>query len=164
MESVRELIQILVRRFRLVIASSCERCCGEGVSLVQGNILFEIGRRENPAMQQVAEALGMDITTFSRQIKTLENKGLVKKSPDPDDRRVNILALTSEGKKAIDQIDLHMNQYLEQLFSSLTAFEQEAVIKAIKLLNKALLKSVSVVLKDNFSAKYLKKISKSGLP
>ena len=141
MENVHELIRILVRRVRLMNASCCENCCGAGVSLVQGNIMFEIERRENPAMQQVAEALGMDNTTFSRQIKTLENKGLVKKSPDSEDRRVNVLALTPKGKKAIDQIDLHMNQYLEQLFFSLTEFEQEAVISSIKVLNKALFKS-----------------------
>jgi len=141
LENVHELIRILVQRFGLLNASCCENCFGEGVSLVQSYILFEIRRAENPAMHQVAEALGIDITTFSRQIKSLENKSLVTKSPDPEDRRINILALTSEGKRITDQIDMRMNSYLEQLLSCFTEFEREVVIKSMKLLNKALFKS-----------------------
>ena len=60
MESVREELQLFVRRFGLLNASCCDECCGQQVSMVQSHILFEIRRRGSPSMQRVAEELGMD--------------------------------------------------------------------------------------------------------
>ena len=141
MEDLRELFQIFVRRFGLLNASCCDWCCGQEVSLVQSHILYEINRRQNPSMQQVAEALGMDITTFSRQIKTLEQKGFVQKNLDPSDRRVSILSLTDEGSKAEKVIDDRMRDYIDKILAQMTDFERDMVIKSIQLLNKTIVKS-----------------------
>lgn len=92
-------------------------------------------------MQQVSEALGTDITTFSRQIQTLMKMNLVKKTPDPEDRRVHILSLTPEGKEVAATIDQQMNAYLDEIFSHMNEFEKETVIRSIKLLNEAMAKT-----------------------
>jgi DNA-binding MarR family transcriptional regulator len=89
----------------------------------------------------VAEALGTDITTFSRQIQSLIKMNVVKKMPDPDDRRVYILSLTTEGKYVAATIDQQMNAYLDEIFSHMNDFEKETVIRSIKLLNEAMAKS-----------------------
>lgn len=141
MEDIRELFQIFVRRFGLLNASCCDCCCGEEVSLVQSHILYEINRRQNPSMQQVAEALGMDITTFSRQIRTLEQKGFVRKNPDQNDRRVSILSLTVEGSRAEKSIDDRMRDYIDKILAQMTDFERDMVIRSIQLLNKTIVKS-----------------------
>lgn len=146
MENTRELLQIFVRRFGLLNASCCDCCCGEELSLVQSHIIYEINRQINPSMQQVADALGMDITTFSRQIKSLVKKGLVSKSPASEDRRVSILTLTQEGERMERQIDERMNGFIEKILAQLTDFERDMVIKSIQLLNKAILKSGSCCL------------------
>lgn len=138
-ENVREMLQLFVRRFGLLNASCHEFCCGEKVSLVQSHILYEIRQQADPSMQQVAEALGMDITTFSRQIKTLEAKKMVTKRPSPDDRRINLLSLTTEGEKTLAQIDDYMILKVDALFSGMTEFERETVLSSFHLLNKALL-------------------------
>jgi DNA-binding MarR family transcriptional regulator len=138
MKSVREELQLFVRRFGLLNASCCEECCGEQVSMAQGHILFEIRRAGNPTMQQVAEELGMDITTFSRQAKSLEGKGLITRQVSPGDRRVNLLALTPAGEEVMGRIDRYMTDSIEQLFSSMTPFEKESVIRALGLLNESL--------------------------
>lgn len=141
MDNTRELFQIFVRRFGLLNASCCDCCCGEEISLVQSHILYEINRLKSPSMQQVADALGIDITTFSRQIKTLENKGLVQRTPSPEDRRVNTLSLTTEGQRLEEVIDTRMKEFIEKILAQMTDFEREMVIKSIQLLNKAILKS-----------------------
>ncbi len=137
MELVREKLQVFVRRFGLLNASCCEVCCGEQVSLVQSHILFEVRRMESPSMQRVAEELGMDVTTFSRQVKTLERKGLIGRRVSSNDRRVTLLKLTDEGKRVLAQIDRYMTAKLEQIFSFLTPFEREAVIRSLELLSGA---------------------------
>jgi DNA-binding MarR family transcriptional regulator len=109
--------------------------------LVQSHILYEIDRQKNPSMQQVAETLALDITTFSRQIQSLITMGLVKKVPFPEDRRVYILSLTVQGKFIATAIDMEMNQYLNEVFSHMNDFEREAVLRSIKLLNEAMSQS-----------------------
>ncbi|WML38174.1 MarR family transcriptional regulator [Neobacillus sp. OS1-2] len=140
MEDVRELFQIMTRRFGLLNKNCC-RIGGEDISLVQSHILYEILRYNRPSMQQVADTLGMDITTFSRQVQTLVKMELVKKSPLPEDRRVYQLSLTTQGNYVAAKIDADMKQYLDEVFSNMSEFERDMVIKSIQLLNDAMSKS-----------------------
>jgi len=140
-QTFRELLIIFVRRFGLLNASVTHACCGEKISIVQSHILYEINRQQNPSMQQIAEVLGIDITTFSRQIKALEKKGLIEKRAHRKDGRVFLLSLTPEGKRIKCKIDSEMNQYIEQILLQMSAFEQEMVIHAVTLLNESLVKS-----------------------
>ena len=92
-QDIRELFQIFTRRFGFLNKHCCQ-AGGHDISLVQSHILFEIDRQHQPAMQQLAETLGTDITTFSRQVQSLIKMNLVKKAPDEDDRRISILSNT----------------------------------------------------------------------
>ncbi|PWU00997.1 MAG: MarR family transcriptional regulator [Bacteroidetes bacterium] len=140
MEDLRELFQIMTRRFGLLNKNCCQ-VGGNEISLVQSHIIYEILRKDRPSIQQISEALGMDISTFSRQIQTLIKMELVKKTPLPDDRRVSLLSLTTQGKYVAAKIDSEMNQYLNEVFSNMSEFERDMVIKSIKLLNDAMSKS-----------------------
>ncbi|MBA4492957.1 MarR family winged helix-turn-helix transcriptional regulator [Paenactinomyces guangxiensis] len=140
MENTRELFQIMTRRFGFLN----KNCCSVGdhdISLVQSHILYEIDRQHHPSMQQIADTLGIDITTFSRQIQSLVKMNLVKKTPSSEDRRVSILSLTPGGKDAAAAIDKKMNAYLNEVFSHMSDFEKEIVVRSIRLLNSCMAKS-----------------------
>ncbi|MNW65378.1 MarR family protein [compost metagenome] len=92
-------------------------------------------------MQQIADILGTDITTFSRQIQSLIKMNLIKKTPDLTDRRISTLALTIEGKYVATTIDQQMNVFLDEVFSYMTEFEKDTVVRSIKLMNEAMAKS-----------------------
>jgi DNA-binding MarR family transcriptional regulator len=141
MENLRTTFQLLSRRFGLLSENCCDNCCGQDISLVQSHIIYEIRRQHNPSMQDVANALAIDITTFSRQIKTLVEKGLVKKTPDPSDNRIHILSLTAVGESMDKQIDGEVNGYLEQILGQFSDFERQSVINSMNLLEKAMQKS-----------------------
>jgi DNA-binding MarR family transcriptional regulator len=139
-EDTRELIQIMTRRFGFLD----KNCCSVGdtdLSLTQSHILYEIDRQHQPSMQQIAETLGIDITTFSRQVQSLLKMKLVKKTPSPDDRRVSILSLTTEGTFIATMIDQEMNQYLKEVFGYMSEEEKDMVLRSIKLLNACMAKS-----------------------
>lgn len=145
MDNLRELFQIMTRRFGFLNKKCCTASCGLSdeveISPIQSNILYEIDRQHRPSIQLVAEALGTDITTFSRQIQSLIKMNLVKKTSDSDDRRIYILSLTAEGKYVATVIDQQMNAYLNEVFSHMTEFEKEAVIRSVKLLSECMGKS-----------------------
>lgn len=139
-QNLRELFQIMTRRFGFLN----KNCCSVGgldLSLVHSHILYEIDRLHQPSIQQVADALGIDITTFSRQVQALSRMKLVNKTPDSADRRVSILSLTTEGKFVAAAIDRQMNDYLNGVFGQMNEFERETVIRSIKLLNDSMAKS-----------------------
>ncbi|MEA0552982.1 MarR family winged helix-turn-helix transcriptional regulator [Lysinibacillus irui] len=140
MESNREIFHLLTRRFGLLD----KNCCSVGnfeISTIQSHILYEIDKKHEPSMQQIADLLAIDITTFSRQIQSLVKMELVKKTPSQQDKRVFILTLTVQGKFVATSIDHSMNAYLEEVFSHMNDFEKETVIRSIKLLNEAMSKS-----------------------
>ncbi|MDQ1914005.1 MarR family transcriptional regulator [Paenibacillus sp. GD4] len=143
MENLRSTFQLLARNFGFLNEKCCENCCGSDISLSQSHILYEINRQHNPSMQDIAGALGIDITTFSRQVKALADKELVKKTPHPQDNRIHILSLTPEGLAIENQINYQVNAQLTGVLSSMTPFERETVIRSIDLLNHAMKSSGS---------------------
>jgi DNA-binding MarR family transcriptional regulator len=52
-------------------------------------------------LTDLAAALGLDPSSVSRQVSSLERAGLVAREPDPSDRRATRLALTSHGRDVI---------------------------------------------------------------
>lgn len=140
MENKRELFQTMTRRLGFLD----KNCCSIGdvdLSLAQSHILYEIDKQHEPSMQQIAETLAMDITTFSRQIQTLIKRNLVQKTSSAHDKRVSILSLTAEGTYVVTVIDERMNAYLEEVFSDMNEFEKEVVLRSIKRLNEAMAKA-----------------------
>lgn len=140
MENTRELLQTMTRHF----GSLNKNCCKAGgteISLVQSHILYEVNRRHKPSMQEIADALDTDITTFSRQVQSLVKMNLLKKNPDVTDRRVYNLSLTAEGNSVAASIDAQMARTFEEIFSHLTEFEKETILRSIRLLNEAMGKS-----------------------
>jgi DNA-binding MarR family transcriptional regulator len=140
MENLRELFQVMTRRFGFLNKNCCT-VGGHDISLIHSHILYEIDNQHNPSMQQIAETLGTDITTFSRQVQSLVKMNLVKKSPLPEDKRISVLSLTTEGKFIATAIDEQMKVYLEDIFSNMNEFEKETVVRSIKLLNGAMEKT-----------------------
>lgn len=140
MENKRELFQSMVKRFGLLNKNCCTVDDVE-ISLVQSHILYEIDRREWPSMQQVADALATDLSTFSRQVQSLMKIGLITKVPSSADKRISVLGLTEEGHKVALAIQRDMEAHLEEIFSHMTEFEQDMVLQSIKLLNEAMAKS-----------------------
>lgn len=63
----------------------------------QFSLLMSLNRPMPPKMGEVAALLAMDRTTLTAALKSLQNRGLVEVTPDPEDRRGRLLTLTAEG-------------------------------------------------------------------
>lgn len=56
-----------------------------------------------PTLGELAEAEQVRPPTISRLVKELEAEGLVERLPDPDDRRVQRLRATAEGRRLLHE-------------------------------------------------------------
>src|SRR5579884_23228 len=52
-------------------------------------------------LTDLAEALGLDISTLSRQVRALERSGMIQRSSDPSDQRAFRLSLTAAGEETL---------------------------------------------------------------
>jgi DNA-binding MarR family transcriptional regulator len=61
-------------------------------------------QRQGPvAVSEVARRLEVDLSNASRQLRALEDQGLVTRAVDPDDRRVARVAITTAGRRVLDR-------------------------------------------------------------
>lgn len=72
-----------------------------GLTNGQFSLLMSLNRPEPPSMAPVASLLAMDRTTLTAALKPLERRGLVRVTPDPNDRRGRLLHLTAKGLEVL---------------------------------------------------------------
>jgi len=54
-------------------------------------------------MSALAAALELDASTVSRQVRHLEDRGLLERTSDPDDRRASQVALSEKGRARLEE-------------------------------------------------------------
>lgn len=69
-----------------------------GVSPRQWAALNCLDEQHGLSQREAADLLGVDRTTMVALVDELQAKGWVKRQPPPDDRRKNIVRLTSKGR------------------------------------------------------------------
>lgn len=70
-----------------------------GISMSVGFILLHIDREGTPSTQ-LGPRMGMEPTSLSRTLKTMEEKGFIRRAEDKADKRVVRIYLTDEGLRA----------------------------------------------------------------
>lgn len=78
--------------------------CG-GVSLAQCHALLEIETLGQPALNDLAQSLGLDKSTLSRTVEGLVRMDLVTRAANAADRRSVQLSLTEKGMEACARIN-----------------------------------------------------------
>ena len=66
-------------------------------------LLHHVGRNDTMRATDLAEQTGHDLSTISRHLRSLEDDGLLTRSPDPDDRRASLLEVTGSGRAYLDR-------------------------------------------------------------
>ena len=76
-----------------------------GLSLSETNLgALRLVQRHGPvAVSEVARRLEVDLSNASRQLRALEDQGLVARTADPVDRRVARVAVTAAGRRVLDR-------------------------------------------------------------
>ncbi len=71
------------------------------MTMAIGYVLLNIDKRGTPATK-IAPALGLEPRSLTRMLKSLDEKGWIRRETDEDDKRVVKVFLTEEGKKKRD--------------------------------------------------------------
>jgi DNA-binding MarR family transcriptional regulator len=94
--------------------------------------LRRTGKPHRMSATALADSVLLSSGAMTNRIDRMERAGLVRRRPDPDDRRGVRVELTRAGRQTVDQaIDAHLALY-ERLVSPLTDREQETFIRLMR--------------------------------
>lgn len=123
-----------VRRFNRIVTQRAgvleERFLGGDRPLGQSRLLYEVGRR-GASLRDLRLRLGLDSGYLSRLAHGLASQGLLTLSPEEADPRVRWAALTEEGLRELDQIDVRSDEVAAEALGSLTERQRDRLVQAM---------------------------------
>jgi DNA-binding MarR family transcriptional regulator len=78
-------------------------------------------------LSDLAPRLGVQLSTASRQVKELEQAGLVERTVDPNDGRASMLALAPAGKEALKKLRESWRRALVEVLQDWPDADREAL-------------------------------------
>ena len=126
----------VVRRFNRTytqrIGALDESFLGLGLPLGLARLVFEIGSEPGaPTARDLRARLGLDSGHLARQLRALEERGLVDVRPDPDDRRRRVVTLTPSGRALRRRLDDRSEQLAARLVEPLTERQRARLTAAL---------------------------------
>jgi len=100
------------------------------LSPAQVHVLHLIEPGQGVPMGRIAETLACDASNVTGLVDRLESRGLVRRRPSPDDRRVKVLDLTPAGSKLRAVLIARMTTPPDTL-ERLSASDQQALIRIL---------------------------------
>jgi DNA-binding MarR family transcriptional regulator/N-acetylglutamate synthase-like GNAT family acetyltransferase len=107
-------------------------------SLTQARVLFEIAHEPGTRSASLAAGLGLDPAYLSRLLESFERRKLVKRSQSKEDRRVNQLRLTSQGRTAFARLDARSRAEVGEMLASLNGGRQRQLTDAMATIQQVL--------------------------
>jgi DNA-binding MarR family transcriptional regulator len=87
--------------------------------------LEEYGAR---SQADLGRLLGLDRNEVSGIVTRLENNGGIDRQPDPADRRRNVVTLTAEGQRRLEEIQRHADTAQHELLAGLDPAERRQLV------------------------------------
>lgn len=109
-----------------------------GVSDTEHKICAFLYFHSDAYQDMIANSLMLDKTTVAKAILSLEERGLISRLQNPDNRRKNILNITDAGKEKISDVVGIYDEWLEKIEFCLSDAEKKQFHDyCIRLLERA---------------------------
>ncbi|GGD78626.1 MarR family winged helix-turn-helix transcriptional regulator [Croceicoccus mobilis] len=103
-----------------------------GLSSASGWCLVYIDRLgDNPNQVELARTVGVREPTIVRMLAGLEKSGLITRSPDPEDARAKIIALTPQGTDIVKQVENSLRMLRHDLLANVSDADLAAALHVL---------------------------------
>jgi DNA-binding MarR family transcriptional regulator len=139
-EAVEPRISYVVARLeRAVRAAVNERVSPYGLTTLQYTTLSVLGARGQPLSNaQLARRAYMTPQSMIEVIDALERKGLIRRDPHPNHRRVYPATLTAKGRRVLKACDAAVEEMEEEMLAGLGVEERKSLLAWLKASVRAL--------------------------
>jgi DNA-binding MarR family transcriptional regulator len=100
-------------------------------------VLGTLDHRGPSRLTTIADCVGFDPSTMSRQVADLEKAGLLERTTDPDDRRAALLEVTADGEALMKRLYTGRRRRLERLLSEWSDSDIATLGRVLAMLNES---------------------------
>ncbi|WP_350349439.1 MarR family winged helix-turn-helix transcriptional regulator [Agromyces sp. G08B096] len=123
--------QVVHREFERILAD-------HGGNRATWFIFLALDGADHPTQRELARAVGISDATLTHHLRNLEDRGLVERTRDPDDRRVQCIEFTAEGRAAFTRMRDDAVAFDRRLRAELGADATAALIDALEVLTTSI--------------------------
>lgn len=113
-----------------------EQAANHGSTMAMAFVLLSIHKENGAPSTALGPMMGMEPTSLSRILKSMEDKGAIYREKNPEDGRSVIIKLTDYGKKMREISKGHVYQFNDFVKSQITEKELESFFKVTATINK----------------------------
>lgn len=107
-----------------------------GSTMAVGFTLLSLDPKKGTPSTSLGPKMGMEATSLSRILKSMEEKGLIERKPNPDDGRGVLIYLTEFGKaKRDDSKEVVMN-FNESVLNQVSSSKMECFFEVMETINR----------------------------
>jgi DNA-binding MarR family transcriptional regulator len=108
-----------------------ERMVKQGVSMTHLHVMFLLDHHGELSMSRVAELLDVSDSNATGLVDRLEERGLVERVRDREDRRVVMVRLAAAGVQVITDQQLLRDDFIQRVLAQLNESQLEGLATAI---------------------------------
>jgi DNA-binding MarR family transcriptional regulator len=132
-----DLAAMLAPLFRDLITAELPILDEHGLSMWAYTVLLALERSAVRSQAALAEAIGADKTRIIPTLDDLQQRGYIERRPDPDDRRVRLLALTEAGRAVKNAAQADIQRGEERWLSMLSNADRRVFLRVLAQLTTA---------------------------
>ena len=122
------LLRLLAGSFKLSRAQLQRELEEHGVHAGQDYLLEVLWEEDGLSVGEIAERLGIEVPTVVRTAQRMEAAGLIRREPDPADRRRSRIVLEERGRELEPIVRAALRQVSRTATKGLTAAEREQLL------------------------------------
>jgi len=127
----RSLGYALVRAFRTVNRASGRALQAHGLSAEQAHVLLVLWLEGPMKVGELQRTLALSSGTLTGALDRMEKTGLVRRTPDPDDRRAMRVEASSFDPRRRRAIEASLETMEKESFACLTARERAELLRLL---------------------------------
>lgn len=137
----RDVAVDLVRRFNRFYTRQVglldEKLLNSAFTLTEARVLYELAHQvQARTPTHLGQDLLIDLGYLSRILKRFEARGLVSRSPSPEDGRQTLFTLTEAGRTAFEPLDRASQAAVRATIGSLAAEETERLVQSLRTIER----------------------------
>ena len=134
--NIAEPIDIAVRKLWLKMFKMYSQIAAEkGSAFSVGLVLLSIDKEGTPSTQ-LGPRMGMEPTSLSRQLKMMQEMGMIERETSTEDKRVVIVKLTSRGVQARRISRDTILAYNSHIYSSIHVADISIMLRTIQKISE----------------------------
>ena len=133
-------VSIVVRMLAAqnLLLTALRRGFGPELSLARFDLLAQLVREDGQTLAQLSRRMLVTAGNLTGLVDRAERDGIVERRPDPNDRRLTRVSLTTRGQKVASKAIARHSELAEQILGPLEPREREELRRLLGRLRDAL--------------------------